>query len=139
MQGLRVGRVCGADRVCRAPDAQHAGLLGGEGGKRLRNDGVDDLAAIAAGSNHANIAQLAEVPRDERLGEAHALDQLGHRGRAIREQPQDPQPVHIGKDLVEVPQLAQVVGLVHDVGEGAAEPCGGGRHEVAGLLAGGSI
>ncbi len=59
---------------------------------------------------------------DEGLGEPHVIDQLGHRRRRLGQAPDDPEPVHVGERPVECAELAQVVGLVDDRGQGSADP-----------------
>ena len=52
-------------------------------------------------------------------------DQLGNGRLALGEAPDDAQAVHVGHDLVERAQLAQVLGLGDGGGDGAADS--GGR------------
>ena len=52
-------------------------------------------------------------------------DQLGDGRLAVGEAADDAQPVHVGHDLVEGTQLAQVIGLGDGGGDGAADS--GGR------------
>ena len=77
-----------------------------------------------------DLAQLAQVPRHERLRQPDRLDELGDGRRALREDAADPQAVHVRERLVEPPQLAQVVGLDDDVRDRAADAGGGGGHGV---------
>ena len=72
-------------------------------------------------------AEALEVMADERLAEADVRDQLGDARLAVGEAPDDAQPVHVGEGLVEGAQVAQVLGLEDDRGDGRADP-GGGRH-----------
>ena len=48
-------------------------------------------------------------------------------GLALGEPPHDAQAVHVGQGLVEGAQVAQIVGLDDDRGDGRTDP-GGGRH-----------
>ena len=113
-------------------EVEGARLAVGELDERLGDDGVDRLAAVAARGDEPDLAQLAQVPRHERLRQADRLDQLGDGRRALGEDAADPQPVHVRERLVEPPQLAQVVGLDHDLRDRAADAGGGGGHGEAG-------
>ena len=87
----------------------------------------DRLATDAAGVDEAGDTQALEVVADERLAQADVGDELGDAGLTVREASDDAQPIHVGEGLVEGAQLAQVVGLEDDRGDGRAEP-GGRRH-----------
>ena len=54
-------------------------------------------------------------------------DELGDAGLALGEALDDAQAVHVGEGLVEGAQLAQVLGLEDDRGDGRAEAGGGGH------------
>jgi hypothetical protein len=53
-------------------------------------------------------------------------DELRHGGLALGQPPDDPEPVHVGHDLMEGAQLAQVLGLGDGGGDGAADSGGRG-------------
>ena len=95
----------------------------------LPAEAAQRLAAAPAGGHDARRAELAEVPADERLGQADVLDELGHGRRAVRQPLDDPQPVDVGQRPVEEADLAQLVGLVDDGRDGRADPGGGGAQE----------
>jgi len=84
-------------------------------------------AATSPGLDQARDPKPLEVMADERLAEPDVGDELGHAGLAVGQATHDAQPVHVGEGLVEGAQLAQVVGLEDDRGDGRAES-GGGRH-----------
>ena len=102
----------------------------GERLERLGDDGVDRLASLPPRRHEPDLAQLAQVPRHERLGQPDVLDELRHGGRPVGQAADDPQPVGVGEHLVELAQLTQVVGDVDDRGEGAADSGAGGGHGV---------
>jgi hypothetical protein len=54
------------------------------------------------------------MPADQRLRQAHLLDQIGDGGVAAGESPDDPKAIDVGKRLVDDPKLAKVLGLVDD-------------------------
>ncbi len=66
-------------------EAERPRLAAGEHRERLGDDGVDGLAALPPRGDEPDLAQLAQVPRDERLGQPDVLDQLGDRGGAVGE------------------------------------------------------
>jgi hypothetical protein len=61
------------------------------------------------------------VPRDERLRQADVVDELGDRRLGVGEPLDDPQPVRVSEGLVEGPQRAQLLGLVDDRRDRAAD------------------
>jgi hypothetical protein len=114
------GRSCGWSSL-----AEQRPLPGTLGVERLGDERADRLAAAPAGLHDPGRAELAEVPADERLGQAYVIDELRHCSRAVRQALDDAQPVDVGEGLVEAAQLAQVVGLVDDRGDRG--PDAGGR------------
>ena len=66
------------------------------------------------------------MPRHERLRQPDMGDELGDGRLALGQASHDAQPVHVGHDLVEGAQLAQVVGLGDGRGDRAADPGGRG-------------
>jgi hypothetical protein len=54
------------------------------------------------------------MPADQWLRQPDFLDQVGHRSVAAGESPDDPQPIDVGKGLVDDPKFAKVLGLVDD-------------------------
>jgi hypothetical protein len=64
------------------------------------------------------------VPADEGLRQADLLDQVRDRGVAVREALDDAEPIDVGERLVDDPQLAELVGLVDDRGDGRTDPGG---------------
>ena len=61
------------------------------------------------------------MPRDERLRQADVVDELGDRCLGASEPLDDPEPVHVSEGLVEGPQGAQLLGLVDDRRDRAAD------------------
>jgi hypothetical protein len=49
------------------------------------------------------------------------IDELGHRGLALGEAADDPEPVDVGQGLVDEADRAEVVGLVDDRGDGRTD------------------
>jgi hypothetical protein len=64
------------------------------------------------------------VPADEGLRQADLLDQVRDRGVAVGEALDDAEPIDVGECLVDDPQLAELVGLVDDRGDGRTDPGG---------------
>jgi hypothetical protein len=91
----------------------------------VRPELAEDLAAGAPGLDEAGGLEAADVPADQRLAEADRVDEVADGGRALDQAANDAQPVHIGQSLVEDPKLAQIVGLIDDRGDGAADVRGG--------------
>ncbi len=89
---------------------------------------AERLTAVSAGLDEAGGTQPADVPADERLGEPDLLDQVPHGCVTAGKAANDPEPVDVGKGLVDDPQLAELVGLVDDRGEGRTD-AGGRRQE----------
>lgn len=69
------------------------------------------------------------MPRDERLRQADLGDELGDGRLGGREAADDPEPVDVGKRLVDEAQLAQLVGLEDGVRERAADAGGRGTQD----------
>jgi hypothetical protein len=93
-------------------------------GERSGSQAADRFAANSAGRDDSGGAQLAQVPADEWLAQPDVVDQLGHGRRRIRESLDDPQPVHVGKCLVEEADLAELVRLIDDRGDRRADSSG---------------
>ena len=72
-----------AGRSCAEPE--DLGLAAREAGEGLRLDRVDRLAPVSLRRDEADLAQLAQVPGDQRLRQADVLDQLRDRRRPVRE------------------------------------------------------
>ena len=122
-----------------ARDAEDGALAGRELGERLLAQAADRLAALAAGLDDARGAEAAEVPRHERLGEPDMGDELRDGRLALGQAADDAQAVHVGHDLVEGTQLAQVFGLGDGRGDRAADPGGrGGQGDDSGFWGGAS-
>ena len=64
------------------------------------------------------------MPAHERLRQADLLDQVRDRRVAVREALDDAEPIDVGECLVDDPQLAELVGLVDDRGDGRTDPGG---------------
>jgi hypothetical protein len=107
-----------------AVEPEHASLAGDLGVERLRPERAHGLATAPAGRHQPGGTQPAQVPADERLGQAHVLDEVGDGCRTLGETLDDPQPMDVGERLMETTEIAQVVGLVDDRGEGRAEAGG---------------
>ena len=58
---------------------------------------------------------------------------------AVRQAAEDPQAVHVGEGLVDEPELAQVLGLVDDGRDRAADAGGRGGHGVCRASAEGGV
>ena len=81
-----LARVSGetSEPLTRPPAARRAGIVEAEGPRlprgerleRLGDDGVDRLAALPPRRHEPDLAQLAQVPRHERLGQPDLLDEL---------------------------------------------------------------
>jgi hypothetical protein len=104
-----------------ARDAQDRAFARGELGERSLAESADRLAAAAPGLDDTSASQAAEVPRDERLRQPDMSDELRDGRLALRQAPDDPQPVDVGHDLVEGAQLAEVFGLGDGGGDRAAD------------------
>jgi hypothetical protein len=92
----------------------------------MRQEAADGLAADPPGLDQAGGAETADVPRDEGLRQPHVVDELGNGGLGASEPLHDAQPVHVGEGLVEGAQCAQLLRLVEDGGDRAAD-AGSGR------------
>ena len=71
-------------------EAEDAALVLGEVAEGLRHDPGDRLATDASGGDEAGGAEPDEMPRDQRLAQPDALDELGDRRLPLREPLQDP-------------------------------------------------
>jgi hypothetical protein len=100
--------------------------------ERLPSNAADGLAAGPPRRDESRAPQPANVPRDERLGQADLGDELRDRRGTGGETPDDSQAVDVGECLVDEAQVAQLVGLEDGVGEGAADP--GGRRRQGSIL-----
>jgi len=98
--------------------------VGGGFGEGSGPQAADRLAADSAGRDDSGGSQLAEMPAHERLAQPDVVDQLGDRGRGIREALDDPQPVDVGQRLVEQADLAKVIRLIDDRGDRRADSSG---------------
>ena len=104
--------------------AEDRPLAGDEGLERLGTEAARRLAAVPAGLDEPGGPQPADMPADERLGQPDFLDQVRHRRVAVREALDDAEPIDVGECLVDDPQLAELVGLVDDRGDGRTDPGG---------------
>jgi hypothetical protein len=75
--------------------------------------------------DNAGCAKTGEVPGHERLRQTHVGNEFGHGRLALSQATDDAQAVHVGHDLVECTQLAQILRLGDGCGDGAANA--GGR------------
>lgn len=96
---------------------------------------ADRLATPTAGHDDPGSPEAPEVPRDERLRQPDMGDELRDGRLALRQAAHDAQAIHVGHDLVEGTQLAELFGLGDGRGDGAADP--GGRGGQGGTPAGG--
>src|SRR5215216_3076890 len=71
------------------------------------------------------------MPRDERLAEPDALDELRDRRLTLGKALDDPEPVDVGERLVDEAQGPQLLGLVHDGRDCRAEVRGRGGQDDA--------
>ena len=71
------------------------------------------------------------MPGDQRLGQPDLRDQLGDRGLAVCQAPDDSQAVDVGEGLVNQTQLTQLLGLEDGVGDRAADVGAGGAQVFA--------
>src|SRR4051794_11755237 len=114
-----------------ARETEDGALARGELFECFLPQAADRLAAVAARLDHARGAEPAEMPGHERLAQADVGDQLGDGRLALGEAPDDAQAVHVGHDLVEGAQLAQVLGLGDGGCDGATDSGGGGGQGAA--------
>jgi hypothetical protein len=108
---------------------QYGPLPLGELVKCLGPETADRLSAPAPGLDDAGAPEATDVPRHERLRQADMGDELGDRRLTVRQAADDPEAIHVGHDLVEGTQLAQVIRLGDGRGDGAAN-AGGRRRQV---------
>jgi hypothetical protein len=101
--------------------AQEETLALGDLTEDVGSELADDFAAGAPGFDDARGPEPTDVPGDERLAEADRIDKLAHCGGTLGQAPYDAKAVYVGKGLVKDAQLAQIVGLVDDGGDGAPE------------------
>src|SRR4051794_16912080 len=97
--------------VMSASHPQYGPLPLGELVKCLGPETADRLSAPAPGLDDAGAPEATDVPRHERLRQADMGDELGDRRLTVRQPADDPEAIHVGHDLVEGAQLAQVIGL----------------------------
>jgi len=71
------------------------------------------------------------MPRDEGLAEADLGDEIGHGRLGGGEAADDPEPIDVGKGLVNEAQLAEIVGLEDGVRDRAPDVRAGGTQRVA--------
>jgi hypothetical protein len=112
--------------VTWSPHPENRPLALGHFAERLRAEGADGLASGPSRDDEAGFAEATEVVAHEGLAEPDVVDQLADAGRAVGQPAHDAQPVHVGEGLVEDADLAEVVRLVDDRGDRAADPGGRG-------------
>ena len=96
----------------------------------MRQEAADRLAADASGLDETGSPKTADVPRHERLRQPDVVDELGDGGLGVGEPLHDAQPVDVGEGLVESAQGAELLGLVED-GRDRAANAGSGRGQGA--------
>jgi hypothetical protein len=106
-------------------EAEDAALMLGKGAESLGEQARDGLTADATRLDEAGDSEPPEMPRDERLAQPDALDELGDGRLALGEALDDAQAVHVRERLVDETQRAQVLWLVDDGRDGRADVCGG--------------
>jgi hypothetical protein len=109
------------DARARPGDAQQNSLALGDLVENVGPELAENLAAGAFRLDDAGDLEAADVPGDERLAEADGFDEIADRCRPFRQALDYAQAVHVRECLVEDAQLAQVVGLIDDRGDGASE------------------
>jgi hypothetical protein len=113
--------------MASANDPEDGPLARGDLVEGLGPEADDDLASLALGRDKAGVAEPLDVMRDERLRKPDVVDEIGDRRVAVGQPPDDAEPVHVGERLVECPDAPQVIRLVDERGDGAADPGGGWR------------
>jgi hypothetical protein len=113
--------VIGLRSACHA---ENGAFAGGELGEGLLTKAADRLASVPTRLDDAGCTEATEMPRHEGLREPDVGDEFGDRRLALGQTPDDAQPVHVGHDLVEGAQLAQILGLGDGRGDGAADSGG---------------
>jgi hypothetical protein len=104
--------------ICHAQeDALALGDLTEDVGSEL----ADHFTARSLGFDDSRSPEPTDVPGNERLAEPDGVDQLAHRGGALGQPSDDAKAVYVGECLVKDAQLAQIVGLIDDRGDGAPE------------------
>ena len=111
--------------VMSACHSQYCALPLGEFVECLRPEAADGFAAMSPCLDDASAAEAADVPGHERLRQSDMRDELRDRRLAVRQAAHDPKAIHVGHDLVEGTQLAEVIRLGDGRGDGAANS--GGR------------
>jgi hypothetical protein len=101
--------------------AQEDALALGDLTEDVGSELADNFAARPLGLDDARRPEPADVPGDERLAEAYGVDQLAYGGRSLGQPSNDTKAVHVGECLVKDAQLAKIVGLIDDRGDGASE------------------
>src|SRR4051812_26521420 len=97
--------------MCSAGDPEDCPFAGVELVEGCGPQAADRLAPDPARLDDTGRSETAQMPGHERLGEPHMVGQLGHRRITMGEPAHDAQPVHVGHDLVEGTQLAEIVRL----------------------------
>jgi hypothetical protein len=82
---------------------------------------ADDFTARPLRFDDSRSPEPTDVPGNERLAEADGVDKFAHRGGALGQPSDDTKAVYVRERLVKDAQLAQIVGLVDDRGDGAPE------------------
>jgi hypothetical protein len=101
--------------------AQEDSLALGDLTKDVGTKLADDLAAGPLGFHDAGSSESTDVPRNQRLAEPDGIDQFAYGCRALRKPSDDAKAVNVRERLVENAQLAKIVGLIDDCGDGAPE------------------
>jgi hypothetical protein len=115
--------------ISSADDPEDGPLAGGDLVECLGTEADHDLAAVALGRDEAGVAEPLDMVRHERLGQSDVLDEVGDGRVAARQTSDDAEPVHVGQRLVEGPDAAQVVRLIDERRDRAADPGGRGRQD----------
>jgi hypothetical protein len=116
-----VGVVAGRDG-----QAEDLRLARAERLEGFRKQPAEGLAAAPSGHDQPGGAEPAHVPRHERLRQPDLRDELRDGRLAVRQAPDDPEPVDVGERLVDETQLAQLIWLEDGVGDRAANVGAGG-------------
>ena len=109
-----------------AHDAEDGPLARGDLVEGLRTEADDDLAPVALGRDETGVAKTLDMMGDERLGQSDVLDEVADGRGAARQAADDAEAIDVGQRLVERAQAAEVLGLLDERGDRAADP-GRGR------------
>ena len=90
----------------------------GERLERLWSQSADRLAAVSASLDETGGTQPAHMPAHEWLRQADVLDELAHACGTVGQAADDAEAVHVGKRLVDRPELTELGGGVGDGGKG---------------------